>query len=163
MPEDAAAIAAVHVCSWQGAYRGLVPDELLDQLSVAQRETVWRDALTAERPPAVLVATSDGVVVGFCAIGTPSRDADADGQVAEIGAVYVDPDMWRRGVGRALLKIALADLRAADWHAVTLWVAAENQRARDFYAQFGLEPDGAEMTDEHSGLPEVRLRVALTP
>jgi ribosomal protein S18 acetylase RimI-like enzyme len=163
VPEDAAAIAAVHVRTWQVAYRGLVADELLDRLSVAQREAVWRETLAGEQPPAVLVATSDGVVVGFCAVAAPSRDGDADERVAEIEAIYVDPDLWRAGVGRALMKSALADLRAAEWHAVTLWVLAENHQARDFYAHFGFEPDGAETAHESSGLTEVRLRAPLTP
>lgn len=121
VPEDATAIAAVHVRTWQVAYRGLVPDELLDGLSVAERETVWREALAGEQRPTVYVATSDEVVAGFCAVGTPTRDAGADGRVAEIGAIYVDPAVWRAGVARALMEIALADLRAADWHGVTLW------------------------------------------
>jgi RimJ/RimL family protein N-acetyltransferase len=41
---------------------------------------------------------------------------------------------------------------------VTLWVLAENQQARDFYARFGFEPDGAEMKHAGSGEKEVRLR-----
>ena len=44
-----------------------------------------------------------------------------------------------------------------DWRHVTLWVFAENQPARDFYSQFGLMPDGAEMTHAGSGATEVRL------
>jgi GNAT superfamily N-acetyltransferase len=159
--EDAAAIAGVHVRGWQAAYRGLLPDELLDGLSVAQRETVWREALGGEQPPAVLVATTDGAVVGFCAVAAPSRDGDGDERVAGIGAIYVDPDFWRGGVGRALMEVALGDLRAAGWHAVTLWVLAENHRAREFYAQFGFEPDGAETAHEGSGQAEIRLRAPL--
>lgn len=162
VPQDAAAIAAVHVRSWQVAYRGLVPDELLDALAVAQREAVWRDVLTGEQPHAVLVATEDGVVVGFCAVAAPSRDADADERGAEIGAIYVAPEAWRGGVGRALMEVALADLRAGDWREVTLWVLAENRPARDFYARFGFEPDGAETTHESSGQTEIRLRAPLT-
>ncbi len=155
--EDAAAIAAIHMRTWQAAYRGLLSDELLDGLSVSQRETFWREALAGEHPGSVLVAAGDGAVVGFCAVAAPSRDADAAERVAEIAAIYVDPDIWRVGVGRALMEVALADLRAGDWHSVTLWVLAENHQARDFYARFGFEPDGAETTHERSGQTEIRL------
>jgi GNAT superfamily N-acetyltransferase len=161
--EDAAAIAVVHVRAWRVAYHGLMPDELLDGLSVTRRETNWREALTGEQGPEVLVAMHDGVVVGFCAAVFPSRDADAGEHVAEIEATYVDPDVWGAGVGRALMVVALAGLRAGESHAVTLWVLAENHHARDFYAQFGFEPDGAQTTDERSGQPEVRLHASLTP
>jgi len=37
-PEDARAIAEVHVASWRYAYRGLLPDDVLDRLSVEERE-----------------------------------------------------------------------------------------------------------------------------
>jgi ribosomal protein S18 acetylase RimI-like enzyme len=156
--EDAASIAAVHVRTWQVAYRGLMPEEVLDGLSVEKREENWRRALSAGEVFAVYVAVEEMGVVGFCAVGAPSRDDDAGKGVAEIGAIYVDPDSWRMGVGRALMDVALADLRAAGWRQVTLWVLAENQQARDFYRRFGFEPDGAEMTHEGSGETEVRLR-----
>lgn len=60
VPEDARAIAAVHVGAWQVAYRGLMADELLDGLSVAQREEVWREALAGGGSPAVYVAVDSG-------------------------------------------------------------------------------------------------------
>ena len=48
-PADAAAIAGVHVRSWQAAYRGIVPDEVLDGLSLPDREQRWRSILRAQR------------------------------------------------------------------------------------------------------------------
>jgi hypothetical protein len=39
--EDAAAIADLHVRSWQAAYRGIVPDVILDGLSVEARRNFW--------------------------------------------------------------------------------------------------------------------------
>jgi hypothetical protein len=39
--DDAAAVAAVHVRSWQDAYRGIFPDAYLDGLSVERRSNVW--------------------------------------------------------------------------------------------------------------------------
>jgi len=161
VPDDAAAIAGVHVRTWQVAYRGLMPPEVLDGLSVEQREEMWRQVLTGKEDPSVYVALDGRAVVGFCAVAAPARDDDLDDGVAEIGAIYVDPDVWRTGVGRALMDLALADLRAKDWRWVTLWVLAENQQARDFYAQFGFAPDGAEITHE-GGEKELRLRVPVT-
>jgi ribosomal protein S18 acetylase RimI-like enzyme len=156
--DDAAPIAAVHVRTWQVAYRGLLPEELLGSLSLDQREEMWSLALTGEESPAVYVAVEEGAVVGFCAVAAPGRDDDVGEGVAEIGAIYVNPDFWRRGVGRALMDAALGDLQAGGWRSVTLWVLAENRPAHDFYAQFGFAPDGAERTHEGSGEKEVRLR-----
>lgn len=158
IPDDAAAIAAVHVRAWQVAYRGLIPDEVLDGLSVEQRQEAWRQAMSGEDSPAVYVAVKDGAVVGFCAAAAPGRDVYAGGDVAEIGAIYVEPDLWRRGIGSALMDAAIDDLRAVGWRWVTLWVLAKNEQARGFYARYGLQPDGAETTHEDSGEREIRLR-----
>lgn len=162
MPEDARAIAEIHVRTWQVAYRGLVPDEVLEGLSVARREHAWREAAAGgQESGAVFVADADGVVAGFCALATPSRDKDAGDEIAEIAAIYVDPSAWRHGVGSALMESALSELRAQRWRLLTLWVLAENRRARDFYARFGFEPDGAATGHERSGQTEVRLRASL--
>ena len=46
-PEDAAAIARVHVAMWETSYRGLIDDALIDEVTVEQREAMWGDILTA--------------------------------------------------------------------------------------------------------------------
>lgn len=160
--EDAGAIARVHVRTWQVAYRGLVPDDILDGLSVEQREATWRKMLSdTDSSPITFIAEREGHVVGFCALAAPSRDEDAYEGTAEVGAIYVDPSTWRAGVGRALMDAALNELREGNWSDVTLWVFAENTCARAFYAGYGFQPDGAELLDESSGQKELRLRVSL--
>jgi hypothetical protein len=76
-PGDARAIAEVHVASWRHAYRGLLPDDYLDRLSVEERERTRREHL--EDPSSgwgTLVVDDGGRVVGFSTYG-PSRDQDA--------------------------------------------------------------------------------------
>jgi len=59
VPHDAAPIGGVHVRAWQVAYRGLMPDEVLDGLSVEQREQMWQQALASQEGQAVYVAVED--------------------------------------------------------------------------------------------------------
>ena len=44
---DARDLAEVHVRSWQAAYKGQLPDEILDNLSVDQREQQWHLTLNS--------------------------------------------------------------------------------------------------------------------
>lgn len=138
---DAQAIAELHVAAWRAAYRGLLPDDLLDRLSVDERKRSWAELLSDNGSSFTLVATDDeGRVEGFCMAATPSRDADANDATAEIAATYVVPERWRAGVGRVLLWAALAQLRADGYREATLWVFSENEQALSFYRRFGFEP-----------------------
>ncbi len=38
---DAPSLAAIHVAAWQVGYRGVMPNNFLDTLSVSERETMW--------------------------------------------------------------------------------------------------------------------------
>lgn len=147
---DAGAIADVHVRSWQIAYRGLVPDEVLDNLSIAHRKSTWQTLLARNAKGAfTLVARS--------------RDDDAGERTCEVAALYVDPDHWRAGIGRKLLVTALREVAAAGAEHVTLWVFAENHPALAFYRRFGFVADGAEKWHEASGQKEIRLRAPINP
>jgi GNAT superfamily N-acetyltransferase len=160
---DADRIAAVHVRSWQVAYRGLLPDELLDRLSVEQRKQMWSERLAPQDEASfTLVAEADGVIAGFCSVALPSRDDDAGRYTGELAAIYVQPRRWRAGIGGALLAAMLEALSRRGWSEVTLWVFASNHAARAFYERFGFEPDGAKVRDEATGLTEIRLRAQLT-
>jgi GNAT superfamily N-acetyltransferase len=154
---DAYAIAAVHVRSWEAAYRGLVPEAWFAERTLPRRTDMWRELLRGGENTRVLIACLNGTLVGFCGVATPSRDEDAGERTSEIAALYVDPDHWRAGAGRALITTTLHDLAGCLWRDVTLWVFEANDRARSFYVEMGFEPDGGriERPDEP---PEVRLR-----
>lgn len=159
--EDAAAIAAVHVASWQGAYRGKFPDEVLDGLDVARRTAGWRRYLQQDGQ-VTFVAEDDDRITGFVHLGA-ARDDDVDAATGEIIAIYARPEAWGTGTGRDLMAAAVASLRAAGFRSATLWVLESNARARRFYELAGWAPDGATKDDVVAGVPvsEVRYRRAL--
>ncbi len=163
VPEDAPAIAAVHVRSWQAAYRGLIPDAVLNSLSVEQRMAFWADAITDVQPPTgVWVAERHRAVAGFVHVRR-SKDHDAGPSVGEVAAIYLVPEAWSRGLGRALLDTAVVELGRNGFEAATLWVFRDNARARRFYERAGWASDGEAKSIEIGGvsLAEVRYRIDL--
>ena len=109
-PRDAEAIAAIHVRSWQEAYRGQLTDEYLDGLKVEDRLEMHRYAL-AQPPPEyrMWVAEEGDRILGFAVTGR-SEDADADERTAELYAIYLEPDRVGTGLGRSLFEHAVGDL-----------------------------------------------------
>lgn len=157
-PEDADAIARIHVDTWRAAYRGQIPEAYLDSLSTEERAKTWAGTLARPGPGKVLVTD---LLTGFCFFG-PSRDGED--AVAEIFAIYVRPDSWRRGAGRLLCEEAQRDARSRECSAMTLWVLTTNERARRFYDHVGYAPDGGERTNTRlTGHPlhEMRYRKVL--
>jgi GrpB-like predicted nucleotidyltransferase (UPF0157 family)/RimJ/RimL family protein N-acetyltransferase len=162
--DDVPNIAEVHVRSWQAAYRGILADDLLDSLSVTEREGRWLALLgNTEHHWLNLVAEDgNGGLAGFCAVTTPSREAKEDELLPEVGALYVDPDRWRERAGGAMLIAACERLKKRGWQEVVLWVLPENRRALAFYARYGFMIDkGVEKFEERSGQPVIRLRASL--
>lgn len=168
-PQDAPAIADVHVRSWRATYASTVSAAALDALDVDQRAALWTRRLTVPAPgQATLAAEVAGRLVGFLLLG-PTPDADHDpATTGHVLAVHVDPDVTGRGAGRALLRSALDALAGAGYRAATLWVVIDNQRARQFYELTGWTPDGVSRREslavESEGGDEVivvRYRLAL--
>jgi len=82
---DAMSVARVHVRSWQSAYRGLLPNEYLDQLRPEDRAERYDFATRDPQRPQTIVAVEAGVIRGF-ATTAPSRDADL-ASYGELGAL----------------------------------------------------------------------------
>jgi hypothetical protein len=59
-PEDAIAVARVHVRSWQAAYRTLFPDDYLDQLRPEDRAQKYDFASLDPLKPWTIVAAEGG-------------------------------------------------------------------------------------------------------
>lgn len=145
-PGDARPVAEVHVASWRDAYRGVLPDEYLDRLSVEDREAMWLAAFADPDPKSgALVAEASGRIVGFASFG-PSRDEDAPDGTGEVPAIYVEPAALGTGVGRGLFEAVTATLREAGFTRATLWVLEANASARRFYEKAGWNSDGAVST-----------------
>jgi GNAT superfamily N-acetyltransferase len=159
--QDAVPIAEVHVASWLGGYRGIVPDHVLDRLSVEARAARWAGWLgDPARGSRTLVAGRERRVEGFCSVAMPARGAAGVGSsVAEITAFYVAPAAWRHGVGAALMRRALSEIEAAGLNGAIAWVLERNERAIAFYGALGWSRDGARDRWSPPDHPEVRLPV----
>ena len=159
---DAHGVAVVHVSSWQHAYRGIVPQAHLDQLSIADREKRWVEIFD-RGDSETLVADAGDCIVGFVSYGK-SRREHAERDEGEIYALYVSAPYWSTGVGRSLWEAALARLRELRYVRAIVWVLAANDRAIRFYERVGFTLcKGSETTVEIGGerLPEVRYDIAI--
>lgn len=129
-PEDARALAVVHITSWQHAYEDDFPSEFLESLDM-ERRVAWFGS-QIEKGSGLLVADGDDGPVGFCFFGE-----SGDEGWGEVFSIYVHPEKWGEGHGHRLLVAAEAELIDRGFDKALLWVLDSNRRARDFYEREG--------------------------
>ena len=165
-PDDAEAIAGAHVRGWLATYRGLVPDSVLDGLSVERRTAFWRDTIATEVAGSAPVTRTwviedAGTVRGFATTGPIRDQPEGLAGAGEVFAIYLTPEARGRGLGRVLFGNAVDDLRARGFAPIVVWVFEANPGARRFYEAAGFVADGASQPVDFGevALPEIRYRL----
>lgn len=148
--DDAAALADVHVSSWQKAYAGVFPESFLNGLDRERRTRWWRRHI--EEGARVLVSEAEDVV-GFCSFGF-----SGDEGWGEIFAIYVHPDHWGDGHGYDLLLAGEDALVEQGHQRALLWVLEDNDRGREFYERHGWSVGKPIRVEEIGGVQVTELR-----
>lgn len=168
-PSDASGLARVHVESWQRAYQGLVDPEYLAGLDIEERASGWEARLVTSLGADLtlrawssgkragrteLLIDPEGLVQGFVSYGPrrPVPGVAEDSSQGELYALYVHPDVWGLGGGRALYERCLGALRLAGFQSVTIWTMRGAAQARAFYKRQGAQLTDAEQTQRTQGL-----------
>jgi GNAT superfamily N-acetyltransferase len=163
-PADVSTIAAINVRGWQAAFRGIIPDDFLDQMDAQKRKSFVDEVISRGAPYHVVVAVDEDTVIGYVMLGPPiSEDLNAS-QFHELYSVYIEPDRIGTGLGHLLMNHVLEYLRDGDWGHAVLWTLQDAERASRFYERTGWYLDGAEKTEEiPEGNPvtQVRYRIDL--
>jgi GNAT superfamily N-acetyltransferase len=153
VPNDASAIAAIHVACWHETYRGIIPDSYLDRLDTAERQRIWLKAIDNGQP--VYAAVVDDRIIGF-ANGGKSRNTDTQ-YAGELYAIYLLKEFHKRGIGRKLFDSVVAQLSSQHQLPFFTWVLADNP-ALHFYQQAGGKVVGEQLENfDGSSLKELQI------
>ncbi len=174
---DAAGVARIQVECWRDDYAGIIPDDVLAELTsgeaMARWQERWAEAIT--KPPTsrhqVLVATAtepaaegrpERVIAGFASVG-PASDEDrwpaTDGELYEL---HIAPGRTGQGHGGRLLNAVADTLAEGRFSRVSVWVLEADTALRQFLESAGWAADGARsQLDMGVRVPIVRLHTAL--
>lgn len=147
---DVERIAEVQVASWQAAYREILSAPFLAGLSAERRRVFWANNLGDRR---VLLAELDGMIMGFISLVSTEGST-----VGEVQAIYLDPSIYRRGVGTALMKAGESRLSEMGFTEGILWVFVDNAAARRFYEAMGWTPEARIALMELGGRQVTEIR-----
>jgi GNAT superfamily N-acetyltransferase len=131
---DIPALARIQVRACRRAYgASLAGAAAVDEQR--QRAEDWRKVLD-DPECGILVFSTGNSVLGVTAYGPPRPQTPPDVD-SELWALYVEPDRWRAGIGRALWVVAANRMTDGGAKSTGAWVVLGNIRARFFYEAVG--------------------------
>lgn len=139
---DVKAVARVQIESWRAAYRGIIDEDTLHNLSVQDKQSYWLQWFLRNEPSRFMrvVVDDSATGVGFAVAGPArGREPSSDGLplVGEIYVLYLLPQVQRRGWGTQLMRSMARGLRQRGMEALLLWVLQRNHAACRFYESLG--------------------------
>lgn len=130
---DAKGIAKVHVDSWKTTYANIVSDEYLSNLTYESRERMWTNGIPNG---GVYVAENhEGIIVGF-STGGKERSGNYNGYDGEIFAIYILKKYQGKGIGKALVKPVIDEIKEMGLNSMLVLVLKDNT-SRLFYESLG--------------------------
>jgi GNAT superfamily N-acetyltransferase len=165
---DARRMATINVRSWRSAYRGMLPDALLDSLDAKAITEDFVHTLANRRPRRAILVAEGGRgpihrVVAYAALGPANEESSAGikgpaNEVAQLQMIDVDPRWMGRGFGHALHEAILEVAQTLNFRKAVLWVLPENAGARAFYESHGWTCEATERTEQMDGHPVPQIR-----
>jgi ribosomal protein S18 acetylase RimI-like enzyme len=137
---DSKILGDIHSKSWKVAYKNIIPDEILNNITLEKRQRYFEKALTEGLEEDAIIF-KDEIAVGLICIGE-CRDEDMDSFCGEIWGIYLLKEYWNLGIGSKLINWGIDQLKNRNYTKITLWVLKDNLTARRFYEKNGFIHDG---------------------
>lgn len=128
--DDVAAIARIHVQSWQETYAEMLYPHIVAEQTIETRLQLWSQVLQLKNH-IILLYEDAGQVQGFIDVSLNEEKG-----IAKIMALYVLKAVQKQGVGKALFEQALQDIHPMQYPQILLNVYDQNP-ACQFYEYMG--------------------------
>ena len=134
--QDAQGIGKVHVDSWRTTYKGILPDDFLNNLSYEQRTELWKKNISDATNYVLVAENEQNEIIGFATSGT--RKTNSVPNATDLTSIYLLEEYQGMGIGKQLLKEIFIYFKQIGYEKVFVEVLAEN-KTRDFYEYYGAQ------------------------
>ncbi|WP_017185130.1 GNAT family N-acetyltransferase [Alkalibacillus haloalkaliphilus] len=131
---DASGIGKVHVNSWRTTYKGIVPDEYLNNMTYEKRAKLWEQNMSAQDQYIIVAESDSGQIVGFASGG--KRETNVHENAGDLTSIYILEEFQGQGVGTQLMKEMFAYFRTVGYDTIFVEVLKSNE-TKFFYEAFG--------------------------
>lgn len=138
-PSDASSIAAISMEVWIGTYLKEGVNSFFADFALEEFSTSNTQAQIADETQFVIVSENNMGIDGFIRVSFGRTAPVPDCSDTEISTFYVQPRHHGKGIGKRLLKAAVARCREKGIKAVWLATNSENAPGIAFYLSQGFE------------------------
>lgn len=143
--DDSHLLGMIHSKSLLSAFKGIIPDEFLENhFTYDRRKEGFVSELSLGKPKTVIMYKDDNPI-GLFTFGE-SRYGSVEDSCIEIWRIYLSPSYWNKGLGSELMDWGFSELRSIGYRKAILWVLEANLNARNFYEKIGFINDGVIQT-----------------
>lgn len=119
---------------WETTYRGIYPDEKLDNYDYEKNEETFRKIIN-NNDIELYVIESNGNIIGYMDYGKPSTPFRDYKQ--EIGLLYLLKDYQKKGIGKKLFLLAYSKMKNKGYNNFFVSCNKYNLQAQKFYESMG--------------------------
>lgn len=139
---DAFQIAQVHVQSWRETYQNIVKEEILEQLDVDHKMSIWQ-IIVKDPDQTVLVYEEQDRIFGFADFYfTPNSE------IGELKAIYLLKQIQGKGIGSLFMKQGFELFKRKGYKHIKVEVFDQNP-SRYFYEKLGAFCVSEERADDY--------------
>lgn len=131
---DAEGIARVHVDSWKTTYKGIIPDEFLNQLSYEKRTALWVKNIESPDNYILIAEDDNSKIVGFAVAGRRESNQVKNG--GDVTAIYILDEFQGKGIGKKLIQELFVHFKENGYQKIFVEVLEDNH-SRYFYEKMG--------------------------
>ena len=132
--EDAKGVVEVNTYTWETTYKGLMPDEVLEERIKTMDERIPKMAESVRKKDNLFVAEDNDKIVGMMTYG-PSRNEEYQ-EIGQIYAIYVLKEYQGLGIGKKLFMTGIKELIGKGYNSMIVNVLDGN-KTRKFYEKYG--------------------------
>lgn len=135
--KDISEMSRVHVNTSRTTYRGILPDDILENLTYEKREHSWHQVFNNAQKDSnftYIAEDESGQILGFANGGIERSDNPF--YQGELYAIYILESHQQKGIGRELVRVVAERLSQMEIYSMLVWVLADNP-AYCFYEKLG--------------------------
>ena len=150
---DLDSLVEIFRACWLTSYKDILAQSVRDEMTQEKALEMWTHSVQPHPDRTTFVIEESGILVGMARVG---RDV-SNSVRGHLFSLYVHPDNAGRGLGKNLLKNALAYLRESAFDEISLWVFKNNFSTRNLYSSLGFLETGQERIDDRWKNTEIEM------